>query len=147
MTVAERRGRRVATILFLALAIPFAVSSTYQLWRGAFVDSLTQLEPGACKDKLVGLTQAVERAERAASSKVRPEEVGAGFSADLRPEWDGAADAEAACRGVPHGTDAYAAVVRLRAEAETTSEHRTESLYGTRGIVQNLLRGGRGATR
>jgi len=140
---AERLGRRVATIVFLAIAVPFAVSSTYQLWRGAFVDSLAELEPGGCKDALSKLTAAVERAEKAASTRSRAEEVSAAFSADLKPEWDAAGDAESACKGVAHGADAYAAVVRLRAEAEKTSERRADEIRGTRGIVKNLLGGGK----
>jgi hypothetical protein len=140
---ARRRGKRYIIIAFVAFSAAFILSSIAQLVSGVFgagSDVLPQtrtgsLASGRCARELRALTSAVERAIVSAVPASGEAKARAAYRAALAPEWNDEADVEQRCSGDPHGTDAYAAVLRLRRAGEDFARRQVVELAPLRQDV------------
>jgi hypothetical protein len=144
--VGARRGTRVAIAALVVLAVAFALSSAWQLARGVFFDGEKGSEvaraldgKGECARALRRLGAGVEHALVVSATAATEETAVAAFEGALRPALEGTPSAADVCEKEPGGTDAYAALERLRRAAEGVARHRAGDMAGARRDVAGLL--------
>ena len=116
------------------LAVLFIGSSAWQIVRALFAENrdsvLVSPEQRACALGLRELATALDRAANlvvASSNEVGTNEAAAAFRRGLSPEWNTADSVQRTCAASPEGTDAWAALERLRtAEEQLARQNRTD---------------------
>jgi hypothetical protein len=147
LEAARKRGSRYLTAAFATFATVFMLLSVAQLVMGVFgvrVGSSGLVGPaplpaGACATGLRGLDGAIGRALGAASRVGTDHEAVAAFRSALSPEWDREPDVARACEAEPHGSEAYAAVLRLRRGGEDLARRQVVELAPLRQNVSAYL--------
>jgi hypothetical protein len=146
---ARLRGKRVALGIVIVLATGVIGLSALQIVPAVFGIGIAPI-PSAprgssarlCRDGLTALRDALDRARlEAARAEPTQDQAAtlAAFQRALLPEWDGADAIARVCAGVPHGTDAYAALLRLRAAEEQQTRRRAVDLGPLRRDVATYL--------
>ena len=133
----EARGKRIGLWIFLAFAAWFIVSTVVQIGQGVFLADAQLPRESVCRERLLGMTRAVDRASALAAREPDKAEVGRLFEASLAPEWDSTSEAESICKAEARGADTYIEVLRLR-DASQRSLTRGAEEYG--GLRRSLAR-------
>ncbi len=130
---AERRGRNIATVLFLLFAAWFIVSTVVQLAIGAFHEE-RPLPPGsACRAALTPMLRAVDVATNADPSAPGT------FEALLGPTWSNPEAALGTCRSEHGGENAYLSVLRYHDAAKRRRTMHGDALVSTRARAALFL--------
>jgi hypothetical protein len=123
---AQLRGKRVALVFVIVLAVVFIGASALQIVPAVFGAGTTRMPPAPpgspsriCADGVRALAAALDRAGARAlaappGTASNSDEVLAGFRAGLAPEWNDEGRIEPACARSREGEDAWAALMRLR---------------------------------
>jgi hypothetical protein len=130
---ARLRGKRVALVVVISVAVAFIAASALQIIPAVFGLQRPQelavaegAQPRECAQRIRSLALAVDRASASAWSA---HAVGGASSPDdsaplrafrhaLLPEWGDTASARQVCLQAPGGTDAWATLLRLRSTQE-----------------------------
>lgn len=131
---ARLRGKRAALAAVIVVAVLFIGSSAWQIVSALFFDGhggvLVTPEQRACAVGVRDLAAALDRAASrivASSSEIGTADAVAVFRRGLSPEWNTAGAVQRTCTSSPEGTDAWAALERLRfAEEQLTRQSRAE---------------------
>jgi hypothetical protein len=121
---ARLRGKRFALGVYGTFASAFVALCTWQLVSGVFnvgAAPLTvhgSLPSDACSQDLRALRAALDRALAASVTASDDATALATYRRALSPEWDGEKTAADRCAKEPLGTEAYAALLRLRLAQE-----------------------------
>ncbi len=143
---AARRGRRyrnIASMVVLAVAVAFVISTAWQITASLF--GLTDERvaphgpPAACVEGIRGLAAGLDRASVAAASARTEEEARQTFATSVKAQWTGAPAVEAACAADRHGTDAYTALLRLRRVMETETGDGARAVAPLRAELEGRL--------
>ena len=145
----RRRGRLVASALFWALTVGLAVASAVQVTRQVFFDpcpgglscsgSATAVSFKTCREGLLALHTAVERARQAAAGTDGEDAALARFRTALTPEWGFRDDVAAACRGSAEDEGALDAIERLRYAEEHAVRREAGELAPLRRHVEAIV--------
>jgi len=132
---ASRRGRSVATVLFVT-----AVSALTALWTWQIVEQLVAHGSGAapaqCRPGVRALIDAMRRARRAAAEETGGEKQAlARFRAALAPAWRARPDLDAACAGDPAASQALRKIDSLRYAEEHAVRYEAAELARRRRQV------------
>ena len=124
----RRLASRIVYASFLVLVVAFILSSALQIvsavfgWGSERMATTAAATPTtrACGDGVARLSSALERAFAAAMREDDDATALRVFEEARRPEWTDAtaADVERSCAAAPHGTDAFAALMRLNLTEE-----------------------------
>jgi hypothetical protein len=146
---ARRRGRRIATGVFWAITAAVALASAVQVTRQVLFDpcpgglSCTGAPAPAsmktCREGLLALHAAVERARRAAAGTDGEDAALARFRAALTPEWGYRDDVAGACRGAAEDEGALDAIERLRYAEEHAVRREAGELAPLRRRVEAIV--------
>ena len=128
----RRVGARVALAAFFALATAFIVLSSVEIIGQAFglmrpPAPLTGPNADDCIARMTMLLDALDVASAEARREDDSEEAARHFASTVEPAWEQAGDLRALCGGSPQGSDAVAALYRLREahEARAREDGRT----------------------
>lgn len=145
----RRRGRLIATVLFWALTVGVATASAVQVTRQVLFDpcpgGLSCPGPApavsfkTCRDGLLALHTAVERARQAAAGTDGEDAALARFRTALTPEWGFRDDVAAACRGKAEDEGALDAIERLRYAEEHAVRREAGELAPLRRRVEAIV--------
>lgn len=123
-------GKRAALAVYGTFSAVFVALCTWQLFAGVFgigarplvgaPDTSAVLAGHGCADDIRALRAALDRALASAVGAADPVAAQASYRAALAPEWNDEAAAASRCGREPHGTEAFAALLRLRRGQETT---------------------------
>ena len=146
---ARRRGRRIAIGLFWAVTVAIAVASATQVTQQVFFNpcpgGLSCPGPAAsvsfssCREGLLALHGAVERARLAAAGTDGEDAALARFRAALTPEWGHRDDVAGACRGRAEDEGALDAIERLRYAEEHAVRREAGELAPLRRRVDAIV--------
>ncbi|HEY1694363.1 MAG TPA: hypothetical protein VGG39_19475 [Polyangiaceae bacterium] len=134
---ARLQGKRVALVVVIGVSVVFIAASALQIVPAVFGAGITPLPSGgpgtaarACAEGVRRLSTALDRAADAAGS--------AAFEARLRPEWDDRDAVERACHEAPEGTDAWAALLRMRSAEEQAAPRSGDLAPLRRDVIAHL---------
>jgi hypothetical protein len=146
---ARRTGRRVATGVFWAITVAVAVASAVQVTQQVLFNpcpgglSCAGNAPAAsfktCRDGLLALHAAVERARLAAAGTDGEDAALARFRAALTPEWGHRDEVADACRGGAEDEGALDAIERLRYAEEHAVRREAGELAPLRRRVEAIV--------
>jgi len=125
---ARLRGKRFALAIYGAFASVFVAMCTWEIVAGVFgigAAALPTPGPGAlapegCAADIRVLRAALDRALAASVTATDDATALATYRRALSPEWDGEKSTEGRCASEPRGTDAFAALLRLRLAQEAS---------------------------
>lgn len=145
MSGESRRGRSIASAIFVGIVSVFIVITTWQVARGVFGKGGTSAKAGiapppACIAGISRLGGALDRAVAAASQSSDEHAVNAAFANAVKPEWDDSDKVQADCAATPEGQDAFAALLRLRRAEETSLERHVAEVSPMKRDVEAYLR-------
>lgn len=146
---ARRTGRRIAIGGFWAVTVAVALASAVQVSQQVLFNPC----PGGlscagnpasasfttCRDGLLALHAAVERARLAAAGTVGEDAALARFRAALTPEWGHRDDVAAACHGAAEDEGALDAIERLRYAEEHAVRREAGELAPLRRRVEAIV--------
>lgn len=145
----RKRGRFIASVVFWGLTVAVALASAVQVTRQVMFDPCsgglscagTEAAPSfkTCRDGLLALHTAVERARRAAAGTDGEDAALARFRAALTPEWGHRDDVAAACRGKAEDEGALDAIERLRYAEEHAVRREAGELAPLRRRVEAIV--------
>jgi hypothetical protein len=141
----RRLGRKYVLGVFVALASLFVVVTTLEITLEVFGrglhGSLAAPIPGqgACSEDLRRLAGAVERAIAASGRTLDEGRATTRYREALKPEWDKEGAIEGVCAGEAGGSDAVAAVVRLRLAGEEVARRQASELGPIRQDLEAYL--------
>lgn len=145
----RRRGRLVASALFWALTVGVALTSAVQVTRQVLFDpcpgglscpgTATAVSFKTCREGLLALHTAVERARQAAAGTDGEDAALAHFRAALTPEWGFRDDVAAACHGSAEDEGALDAIERLRYAEEHAVRREAGELAPLRRRVEAIV--------
>lgn len=130
----KRRGRRVATIVFLTLVISWVVGVTAQIVRQALWPEVRPTPYATCSEGLTALGRALDRARAAAEDDLDPDSALARFRHSLGPEWDHLSGVRQACQS-DNRMGSLDALERLRYAEEHAVRREAASLAALRRQV------------
>ena len=148
---ARRRGRLIAIGLFWAVTVGIAVASATQVTQQVFFNlcpaglscpgpaSTVSFSSSSCREGLLALHGAVERARLAAAGTDGEDAALARFRAALAPEWNHRDDVAAACRARPEDEGALDAIERLRYAEEHAVRREAGELAPLRRRVEAIV--------
>lgn len=141
MSGVSRRGRSIASGLFVLFVSVFIVSTTWQIGSGVFANKKSKAPPpAACVAGISRLVPALDRA-LAASSAATDEGVGlATFAKNAFPEWNDQEKVAADCGTTAEGQAAFSALLRLRRAEESSLQRQVAELSPMRQDVEAYLR-------
>jgi hypothetical protein len=141
----RRLGRRIVIVAFVLFVTAFVAVSAFEIivpavrGPGALSGGRAVLANGPCAEALDELTRAVDvAAARALTARAGGEALEV-FEQALRPSWDRAPEVVAMCEGEPRGSDAYAAVLRLRRAQEVFVQRQVAEIAPLRRDVSAYL--------
>ena len=132
-TAAERRGRNIATVVFLLFAAWFIVSTVAQLAVGAFHEERPLPPESACRSAIAPMLRAVDVATNADPSAPGT------FEGLLGPAWSNPEVALRACRAEAGGENAYLSVLRYHDAAKRRRTMHGDALVSTRARAALFL--------
>ena len=135
-------GRRVAQILYFAIAGFMSVASVVQLTRHVFFPAAAETPQfGSCRDGLRALYQAIERGRIAAERGQDEDEEAAllRYRAAVAPDWSHRDSVAQQCSGDPMEISALDAIERLRYSEEHSVRHQAVELSALRQKVKELV--------
>ncbi len=145
----RKRGRLLASLVFWALTAAVALASAVQVTRqvlfnpcaGGLSCSGAPAEPSfkGCRDGLLALHAAVERARLAAAGTDGEDAALARFRTALTPEWGYRDDVAEACRGKAEDEGALDAIERLRYAEEHAVRREAGELAPLRRRVEAIV--------
>ena len=112
--MSARGGRRIALFLLFGGLLAFVVGSTTQIVQQVFFAPVGPMPYASCRDGLVHLHDAVDRAHAAAGGEAEVELALGRFREALLPEWTHFEAIRVACSASPSGQHGLDAVERLR---------------------------------
>jgi len=130
---AERRGRNIATVLFLLFAAWFIVSTVAQLAVGAFHEERPLPADSACRGAIAPMLRAVDVATNADPSAPGT------FEGLLGPAWSNPEAALRTCRAETGGENAYLSVLRYHDAAKRRRTMHGDALVSTRARAALFL--------
>jgi hypothetical protein len=148
----RRLGRKYVLVVFGVLAGAFTLANTQQIIFGVFGLGSSALPPqgsgavpaSGCAEELRAMAAAVDRAVSASAQAADEDQATALYRAALAPEWGDSANAppdiRARCAAEPHGQDALATVLRLRAAGEEVARRHAAELAPLRRDIAAYLR-------
>jgi len=138
-TEARALGRRVAFLLFLAVALAVAVGGGAQVFVQAFQrHESPEIQVKSCSDGLARLAAAVERARTAASVTDGEDAALDRFRRALQPDWDDRDHIEDLCQSSPSSMAALDAIEQLRYAEEHAVRREAAELAPLRRRVQAI---------
>jgi len=112
---AARMGRRIGTLAVAFVAVPFIVSSAYQIIVALFeLAPSHQAPPAACVAGIRSLAGALDEASSKATREIDQASAKRVFDQSLTSAWSGSDDTEKTCSSTPEGAEAFASLARLR---------------------------------
>lgn len=136
---ARRIGRRVGVIIFAAIMTTFTAVCAAQILRQVWAPHAAPTTLG-CRDGLVALIRAVDRARLAAAENAGDEATALQrFRAALEPEWSMRPALDARCEGEKWAKHALVDVDQLRFAEEHAVRYEAGGLARRRRRVQALL--------
>jgi hypothetical protein len=146
---ARRRGRRIAIGVFWAFTVAVATASAIQVTQQVLFDPCpgglscaggpTPVSFTNCREGLLALHGAVERARLAAAGTDGEDAALARFRAGLTPEWGHRDDVAGACRGAAEDEGALDAIERLRYAEEHAVRREAGELAPLRRRVEAIV--------
>lgn len=132
-------GRRVAQIVYLALALAVAIGGGAQVFVQAFErHDAPSVQVGSCNEGLARLAAAVERARSAASATDGEDAALDRFRRALQPDWDDRDHIEDLCQSSPSSMAALDAIEQLRYAEEHAARREAAELAPLRRRVQAI---------
>lgn len=133
------RGRRIAFVLYLTVALVVATAGGTQIFVQAFERHETQeAQVSSCTEGLSRLAAAVERARTAASVTDGEDAALDHFRQALRPAWDDRDHIEDLCQSSPSSMAALDAIEQLRYAEEHAARREAAELAPLRRRVQAI---------
>ena len=146
---ARRSGRRAAIGVFWAVTVAVALASAFQVSQQVLFNPCpgglscsptpTAATFTTCRDGLLALHAAVERARLAAAGTDGEDAALARFRAALTPEWGHRDDVAAACHGAAEDEGALDAIERLRYAEEHAVRREAGELAPLRRRVEAIV--------
>jgi hypothetical protein len=136
---ARARGRKVAVGVYFSLAAAVIVACTVQIVQQVFFLPVRPSPYPACREGLLALARAVDRAREAAPGTDGEDAAIARFRGALEPEWGYRDGIAAACRGAAEDERALDAIERLRYAEEHAARREAGDLAPLRRRVRALV--------
>jgi hypothetical protein len=149
----ERRamlaGKRVGIGVIVVVAVAIIGASAVQIVPAIFGWGIQPIAPApsgsparTCADGIRAMSAALDRAHEASTRL--PDGASSGalattFDEALAPEWAQRDEVERACAATPHGTDAFADLLRLRTAEEELARRRNLELDPLRRSLEARL--------
>ncbi|AUX22781.1 hypothetical protein SOCEGT47_032910 [Sorangium cellulosum] len=134
-------GRRVAQVAYFGVAALIIVASTLQIIQQVFFLPTVPSPYGSCREGLLALVRAVERAREAAPGTDGEDAALARFRSELAPEWTYRDGVAATCRGSEEDKRALDAIERLRYAEEHAARREAGDLAPLRRRVRAIVDG------
>lgn len=135
------RGRRIAQAAYYAVAAAIIIASTLQILQQVFFAPFTPSPYGSCREGLLALVRALERAREAAPGTDGEDAALARFRGELDPEWTYRDGVAATCRGSAEDERALDAIERLRYAEEHAARREAGDLAPLRRRVRAIVDG------
>ncbi|WP_437785933.1 hypothetical protein [Sorangium sp. So ce1097] len=134
-------GRRIALVAYYSVAALIIVACTLQIIRQVFFLPVVPSPYGSCREGLLSLVRAVERAREAAPGTDGEDAALARFRSKLAPEWTYRDGVAASCRGSAEDERALDAIERLRYAEEHAARREAGDLAPLRRRVRAIVDG------
>jgi hypothetical protein len=137
--VARRRGRRALLGVYYAIILGICIASTVEITRQIFFVKVVAPPYHTCREGLLALSTAVERARRAAPGTDGEDAAISRFREALEPDWSRRDAVAASCRGSERDEGALDAIERLRYAEEHAVRREAGDLAPLRRRVQAIV--------
>ena len=137
--VARRRGRRALLAVYYAIILGISIASTVEITRQVFYVKVEPSPYRSCREGLLALSTAVERARRAAPGTDGEDAAISRFREALEPDWSRRDAVALSCRGREQDEGALDAIERLRYAEEHAVRREAGDLAPLRRKVQAIV--------